>query len=124
MLIIFSLISIVNFILRKLFKIEKVKNKFFSNNYINVLHRRVDKWNRYCIAIITILIWSLFIFNDLSYLIFIGLTVPLALDYGVKAFFELKYSDYPKRAIITLSEMLLMLTAAIIIVLQLERWFP
>lgn len=123
MLIVFVLISIVNFILRKLLKIEKVKKEFFSTNYINDLHRKVGNWSRYSIAIITLLIWVLFIYNEnLTYLVFIGVTVPLALDYTVKAFFEVKYGEYPKQAILTLTEMTLMITS-IIIVLQFELLF-
>ena len=43
-LVVFALISLVKVILRKTLKIEKVKKEFFSNNYINELHRKVDKW--------------------------------------------------------------------------------
>lgn len=122
-IIVYVLITLVNLILRKLFKIEKVKKAFFSNNYINDLHRKVDKWSRYSIAIITLLIWVYIIYNEnLTNLIFIALTVPLVMDYAVKAFFELKYSKYPKQAILTITEMFLMLTA-IIIVLQFELLF-
>ncbi|MGE6753692.1 DUF4181 domain-containing protein [Rossellomorea sp. NPDC071047] len=109
-IIVFCLISMVKFLLRKIFKIEKVKRKFFSNNHINESHRKVDKWVRILTAI-TLMVLAIMMMNneDLTYLYILGFTTLSALDYAVKAFFEWKSSEYPKQAILTLAEMFLVL---------------
>jgi len=40
------LVTIVNFILRKLLKIDKEKKDFFSYDYINEQHRKIEQWVR------------------------------------------------------------------------------
>ncbi|MGD6959450.1 DUF4181 domain-containing protein [Rossellomorea aquimaris] len=114
-IIVFVLISIVKFLLRKIFRIEKVKRKFFSNNHINESHRNVDKWVRILTAI-TLMVLGIMMINDedLTYLYILGFTTLSALDYAVKAFFEWKSSEYPKQAILTIAEMFLVLTAVLI----------
>jgi hypothetical protein len=113
-IIVFVLISIVKFLLRKIFRIEKVKRKFFSYNHINEFHRKVDKWVRILTAT-TLMALAILMLNyeDLTYLYIIGFITSLALDYAVRAFFEWKSSEYPKQAILTLAEMFLMLTAVL-----------
>ncbi|MGM0829049.1 MAG: DUF4181 domain-containing protein [Bacillota bacterium] len=114
-IVVFVLISIVKFLLRKIFRIEKVKRKFFSNNHINESHRNVDKWVRILTAI-TLMVLGIMMINDedLTYLYILGFTTLSALDYAVKAFFEWKSSEYPKQAILTIAEMFLVLTAVLI----------
>jgi hypothetical protein len=114
-IIVFVLISIVKFLLRKIFRIEKVKRRFFSNNHINESHRKVDKWVRILTAITLMVLGIMMINNeDLTYLYILGFTTLSALDYAVKAFFEWKSGEYPKLAILTLAEMFLVLTAVLI----------
>ncbi|MGF3104588.1 DUF4181 domain-containing protein [Rossellomorea sp. DUT-2] len=115
-IIVFGLISMVKFLLRKIFNIEKVKRKFFSNNHINESHRKVDKWVRILTAI-TLMVLGIMIINDedLTYLYILGFTTLSALDYSVRAFFEWKSSEYPKQAILTLAEMILVITAILIV---------
>jgi Domain of unknown function (DUF4181) len=117
--VVFALISLIKFILRKTLKIEKVKKEFFSNNYINELHRKVDKWVRRLTGL-TLAILILIQINDVAfnYLLIVGLIFTSMLDYGVKAFFEYRYSEVPKQAILTLAELFLVLTA-VVVVLQL-----
>ncbi|QHE60434.1 DUF4181 domain-containing protein [Rossellomorea vietnamensis] len=118
-LVVFALISFVKFILRKTLMIEKVKKEFFSNNYINELHRQVDKWvGRLTGLILPILILVLINNEALHYLLIVGLISTSLLDYGVKAFFEYRYSEAPKQAILTVTEWLLVMTA-VVVVLQL-----
>jgi len=114
-IIVFGLISIVKFLLRKIFRIEKVKRKFFSNNHINESHRNVDKWVRILTAT-TLMVLAILMLNyeDLTYLYIIGFIISLALDYAVRVFFEWKSSEYPKQAILTIAEMFLVLSAVLI----------
>ncbi|WP_034761910.1 DUF4181 domain-containing protein [Rossellomorea vietnamensis] len=118
-LVVFALISLVKVILRKTLKIEKVKKEFFSNNYINELHRNVDKWVRRLSGLSLAIIILVQINNEaLHYLLIVGLIFTSLLDYGVKAFFEYRYSEVPKQAILTVTEWLLVMTA-VVVVLQL-----
>lgn len=115
-IIVFVLISMVKFLLRKVFRIEKVKRKFFSYNHINESHRKVDKWVRILTAT-TLMVLAIMMMNDedLTYLYIIGFVTLSALDYSVRAFFEWKSSEYPKQAILTLAEMFLILIASLIV---------
>jgi len=116
-IVVFILISLVKLLLRKLLNIEKVKKEFFSYNHINELHRKIDKGLR-IFSVITLILLSfvlLFYFEDLIYLILIAPIVLMVLDYIVRAFFEWKYTQYPKQSILTLTEMFLILIAIIIV---------
>ncbi|MEL3971663.1 DUF4181 domain-containing protein [Rossellomorea oryzaecorticis] len=110
---VFMLISIVKLVLRKLFKIEKVKREWFSYNHINELHGKIDMW----IGVITSISlvsfsWFLLFYNeDLMYLFLIVAGFFTMVDYGVKAFFEWKHSEFPKQAILTMAEMTILVTA-------------
>ncbi|MCR8848092.1 DUF4181 domain-containing protein [Rossellomorea sp. SC111] len=117
MIIMFALISFVTFILRKTFKIEKVKKEFFSNHYINELHRKVDKWVRRTTGISLVILIFVQIENEaFDYLLILGMIFSAMLEYGVKAFFEYRYSEIPKQAILTLTELFLVLTAVVTVV--------
>lgn len=114
--IVFVLISIVKLLLRNLLKIDKVKKEFFSFNYINELHRKIDKVSRTFSAITLITSYVLlFYYEDLIYLILIAVIFFMVLDYLVRAFFEWKYTKYSKQYILTLAEMFLILIAIIIV---------
>jgi hypothetical protein len=112
-IIVFILISIVKLVLRKLFKIEKVKREWFSYNHINDLHGKIDKWIRITTTVNMIVFsWVLIFYSkDLLYLFLIGVVFFTVVDYGVRAFFEWKHSEYPKQAILTMAEMLILVTA-------------
>lgn len=115
-IIVFILISIVKFFLRKIFKLERVKRNLFSYNHINEFHRKVENWVRIFTAT-TLMVLAIVMINyeDLTYLYFLGVITLLALEYAVRAFFEFKYSEYPKQAILSLTEMFLMVTAILIV---------
>jgi hypothetical protein len=117
-IIVFVLISIVKLLLRKLLKIEKVKKELFSYNHINELHRKIEKGLRIfsTIALILLSYVLLFYFEDLIDLVLIAVIVFMVLDYMVRAFFEWKYTQYPKQSILTLTEMFLILIAIIIVI--------
>jgi Domain of unknown function (DUF4181) len=106
----------VKLLLRKIFKVEKVKRKFFSYNHVNDSHRKVDKWVR-TLTGITLMILAILVINskDLTYLYLIGVITLFTLDYAVRAFFEIKCSEYPKQAILTLAEMFLVVMTILIV---------
>ncbi|WP_226673403.1 DUF4181 domain-containing protein [Rossellomorea aquimaris] len=113
-IMIFVLISTVKYVLRKFLKLEKVKRNPFSYNHINETHRKVDKWLRVFTAL-TVMILALLMINnkDFTNVYLLGVVALFGLDYAVRAFFEIKYSEYPKQAILTIAEMIMMLTAVI-----------
>jgi len=114
--LVFVCILIAKLLLRKLFKIEKVKKEFFSYNYINELHRKVDMGLKLFSTVTTILLLSVwFYFEEFIYLILIAVIIFAVLDYLVRAFFEWRYTQYPKQSILTLTEMFLILLAIIIV---------
>jgi len=114
----FVLIEIVKVLLRKLFKIEKVKKELFSFNHVNELHRKIDKVLR-IISTITLISLSyvlLFYYEDLIYLLLIAVIVFMILDYLVRAFFEWKSEKHRKQSILTLTEMLLTVATILIVI--------
>lgn len=117
LIIVFVLISIVKLFLRNLLQIEKVKNEFFSFNYINKSHRKIDKGLRIfsAVTLITLSYVLLFYYEELISLLLIPLIVFIVLDYIVRAFFEWKYTEHPKQSILTISEMFLILIAVIVV---------
>ncbi|WP_110938451.1 DUF4181 domain-containing protein [Salipaludibacillus neizhouensis] len=111
-IIVFILISVVKVLLRKVLKIEKVKREFFSYNHINKLHRIIH-WILRIITMITYcFLLYMMIYQESSIYLFIVLLITFTvLEYVVRAFFEWKYTQHPKQSIITISEMLLLVTA-------------
>lgn len=115
-LILFLLISSMKFFLRKVFKIEKEKTEFFSYNHINDLHKKVDWCVRIGSAIVSIAVIYLVIFNEYPVTLYLVLLVLLTTaDFSVRAIFEWKYSENPKQAILTVSEMSVLVIALILI---------
>lgn len=105
-IILYVLISLIKFLLRKIFKIEKIKREWFSYNHINKTHKKVD-WLIRTLALVaqlTFLYWV--IFEEYSILfILVPMFLVVIADFSVRAFFEWKYSDKPKQAILTVGEM-------------------
>lgn len=116
LLILFLLISGMKFFLRKGFNIEKEKTDFFSYNHINDLHKKVDWGVRIGSMIVSIAAIYLVIFNEYPVNLYLVLLIFLTIvDFSVKAIFEWKYSKNPKQAIMTISEMSVLVTAFILI---------
>ncbi|WP_033543576.1 DUF4181 domain-containing protein [Planococcus sp. CAU13] len=114
--VLFLLISGLNFFLRKVFKIEKEKKSIFSYNHINDLHKKVDRFVRIGFMLLSIIIMYLVIFKEFPVTLYLILLIFLTMaDYLVRAIFEWKYSQNPKQAILTISEMSLFVIALIII---------
>lgn len=115
--IVFVCIFSAKLLFRKIFKIKKVKKEFFSHNHINELHKKVDKglklFSTVTMGLLLGVMW--FYFEVFSYLFFIAIIFFAVLDYLVRAFFEWKYTQYPKQSILTLTEMFLILIAAVVV---------
>ena len=106
LVILFALISLLKFFLRKLFNIKKEKKEFFSYNHINNLHKKIDWLVRWATTLALITILYLVMYREYPVTLFlIALILLTAIDYSVRAFFEWKYSDNPKQAILTIGEM-------------------
>ena len=116
MLIVYVLNTIVKFIFRKVFNIVKDKKSFFSNNYFNDWHRKMDSALRIT-SLIALIVTTILIFIEgysinillITALVFIGL------DFAIKAFFERKFSKNPKQYMLTVSEGILILLATLIV---------
>ena len=112
LVILFVLMAVVKSALRKVFKIEKEKTEWFSYNHVNKTHKKVDWLVRMLSSIVLIFISYLVIFKEYSIILYIiPVVLLLAIDYAVRAFFEWKYSDHPKQAILTIGEMVVFATA-------------
>ncbi|MBU9674441.1 DUF4181 domain-containing protein [Planococcus sp. CP5-4] len=114
---IFLLNLLMNFILRKLLKIEKEKKDFFSSDYVNERHGAIDKWlRRLWLLLSSIAIYLVFIqaFPVLLYLMLF--VVLMASDAFVRAYFEWKHSNQPKLAILTLSELVVWTSAVTFVI--------
>lgn len=115
-LVVFGVIALLKLILRKVLKIEKEKNSFFSYNHLNDLHRKID-WGIRIISVITIITTNILVVfeNYPNYFLLLPIFL-IGLDYPIRAFFERKYSKNPKQYILTLSEGVLMLLAIVIFI--------
>lgn len=116
-LIAFALITVAKLFLRKVFNIEKVKREFFSYNHINDLHKKIDSTIRITSTIVLIIVLYWVISRDYSVNIFlITLIITSGIDYMVRAFFEWRYTRIPKQAILTISEMFILVLVLILII--------
>lgn len=114
--ILYLLISSLKFFLRKVLKIEKEKKSIFSYNHINDLHKNIDWSIRIGTMLVSIVIIYLAIFKDFPVTLYLILLILLTMaEYSVRAIFEWKYSQIPKQAVLTISEMSLIIIALIII---------
>lgn len=106
----------VRLLLRRALKIKKSKKEFFSYNHINDLHRKVDWAMRIIIMIVNITLVGMILYENISIaVVVIGLVLLIIGDRLVQAFFEWKYSDNPKEAILTLSDMIVMVLSVVIV---------
>lgn len=111
------LISILNFILRKLLKIEKEKKDFFSYDYINEQHRKIERWVRWSWVLVSLIAFSLILYRELPVIFYLFLFIAwIATDAFVRAYFQWKHSEQPKQAILTLSEMAVWISAVTFVI--------
>ena len=111
------LISIVNFILRKLLKIEKEKKDFFSYDYINEQHRKIERWVRWSWMLVSLIAFSLILYQEFPVIFYLFLFIAwMATDAFVRAYFQWKHSEQPKQAVLTLSEMVVWVSTVTFII--------
>ena len=117
LVIVFALASLLNFSLRKIFKIEKEKKKLFSYNYVNKPHLKIDLFLRGTAMLVLFVILYLMMFKEYPLTLFLIAWILLTIiEYAVRVFFEWKYSDNPKQSILTIGEMTILVAAAIVII--------
>lgn len=120
LVIVFVLMSLVKFTLRKIFKIDKEKKNCFSYNHINKTHQKVDWFVRIGTAIGLVTVLYLTLYKEYPAALFLALLILFTiLDYSVRIYFEWRYSDSPKQSILTLGEMIVLVTS-IIAILQFD----
>ena len=100
------LISIINFILRKLLKIDKEKKDFFAVDYANERHRKIDQGVRGGWMLVSTIVIFMVFAEELPVIFYLFLFIAwMTTDAFVRAYFQWKHSEQPKQAILTLSEM-------------------
>ncbi|WKA51833.1 DUF4181 domain-containing protein [Planococcus liqunii] len=110
--VLFIVIFLVKVLLRKIFHIEKRKKEFFSYSHVNSLHRKVDWAIRIGSMIVYLIFFYKLIYEDYSLNLMLGIMLTLfVLQMAVQAFFEWRYSEHPKEAILTASEMAILALA-------------
>lgn len=111
-LLVILIISLVNLVLRKIFKIKNEGNGLFSFNYVNKLHLKIDLSIKVIAAIAYIICFYLLVSKGYSLNVFlVSIIIFTILDHSVQAVFEWKYSQNPKKIILTISEMSLIVIA-------------
>ncbi|AQU80722.1 DUF4181 domain-containing protein [Planococcus faecalis] len=119
--VLFGVIWLVKWMLRKVFAIKKEKIDWLSYNHINKLHKKIDWGIR--IATMVGMIFTIYFVLYKQYPIALYLVVWGAftiIDYSVRAFFEWKYTDNPKQWILTMSEIVILVIAAIVATIQFD----
>ncbi|MDN5710431.1 MAG: DUF4181 domain-containing protein [Planococcus sp. (in: firmicutes)] len=110
------LVTIVNFVLRKLLQIEKEKKDFFSYDYINEQHRKIEQWVRWGWMLASLIAFSLVLYQEFPVIFYLLLFIAwMTTDAFVRAYFQWKHSDQPKQAILTLSEMAIWISAVTLV---------
>ncbi|WP_226683012.1 DUF4181 domain-containing protein [Sutcliffiella horikoshii] len=115
-IIVFSIMYLAKWFLRKLFNIKKTKKKLFSYNHINKWHAKIDWGIRIVTVIVNFILIFLISYERISILsISLVLVLIIISDYLVRAFFEWRYTDNPKEAILTVSDMVILLVSVILV---------
>lgn len=115
-IVIIGVITAAKFVLRKVFNIEKVKQKLFSYNHINKTHRNVDWTVRITALIVYLILMYQLYYHEFSINLFLFITtLVFTSENFVRAFFEWKYSADPKQSILTLAEGIVLITIMLVI---------
>ncbi|QUW22608.1 DUF4181 domain-containing protein [Sporosarcina sp. Marseille-Q4063] len=113
----FALIYIAKSLMRRMFNIPKVSEDDSSRNYVKQLHREVDKpFRDYSLVILfLVLVVDLVYFPESYNLFIITVLIFTFIRMMIRAFFEWKYSKYPKQFILTLTEIFILLVVVIVV---------
>lgn len=114
--VIFIAMYIAKAIIRKVFHIEK-PNQESSYEYVNPLHKQVNRtYRNFAVVILFLILIVNVVYFDESYYLFIGaMFISTLIQMAIRAFFEWKHSNYPKQSILTLTEMFVFIVAVVII---------
>ncbi|ANU09628.1 hypothetical protein BBH88_04615 [Planococcus antarcticus DSM 14505] len=117
----FGAIWLVKWVLRKIFNIEKETTNWFSNNHVNHLHKKMDWGIRIATMIAMFVVLYLFFYKEYPFALYLIIWVAfMFIDSSVKAFFQWKYTDNPKQWILTMSEITILVIAALVATIQLD----
>ncbi|PPA71657.1 DUF4181 domain-containing protein [Jeotgalibacillus proteolyticus] len=116
---VFLMVSAVKYSLLRLFELEREKTVLFSSNYVNERHKKIDQLVRIFSVIVLILSFgaAILFFEEYILLVFAVSLLFILAELGLKAFFEWKYSENPKRSIVTLAEMSILFAASILVII-------
>lgn len=117
--VIFVAMLFAKVLMRKVFRIEKVSGEAASYKYVNPLHRQVNKtYRNFAVVILFVILIVDVVYFDESLYLFIGaLFLSTLTQMLMKAFFEWKYAKTPKQFLLTLTE-IVVLVVAVVVVLQ------
>jgi len=115
--VIFILMSTAKSLVRRIFNIENVSEDSPSRNYVKQLHQEVDKpfINYSLVILFVVLVVDLVYFPESYNLFIVTVLVFTFIRMLIRAFFEWKYSKYPKQFILTLTEIFILLAAVIVV---------
>ncbi|QUW22684.1 DUF4181 domain-containing protein [Sporosarcina sp. Marseille-Q4063] len=115
--VIFILMSTAKSLARRIFNIEKVSEDSPSRNYVKQLHQEVDKpfINYSLVILFVVLVVDLVYFPESYNLFIVTVLVFTFIRMLIRAFFEWKYSKYPKQFFLTLTEIVILLAAVIVV---------
>ena len=109
------IVALVNLVLRKIFKIKNEGKGLFSFNYVNKLHLKIDLSINAIAAVAYIICFYLLVSKGYSVNVFLVTVILFTiLSHSVQAVFEWTYSQNPKKIILTISEMSLIVIALIL----------
>ncbi len=103
-------------LMRQIFNIERINEDAFAR-YVDEKHRLIDKRIReYTMVFLFIaLIITVVYVEESVYWFMLIVVMTTSLRMSVRAFFEWKYSKYPKQAILTLTEIGVLFIAVVVI---------
>lgn len=120
----YACMFIAKALMRKVFNIKRVNGETTANNHVNQSHREIDRmYQDYAkVVLFIILIVAIVYFDNPFNLILIAFSLSTFIRMLIRAFFEWKYSTYPKQSILTLTEMSILLIA-VLVILQFDLFY-
>lgn len=104
-LLMLTFVWLMKFLLRKALDIPKVKRKVFSYNHINKAHRKAEWLLRITTVIAYLILFYLLMYENFSVNFFLLiLTLLFTAQNFLRAYFDWKASDQPKKSILSIAE--------------------
>lgn len=112
----FGLITLVKHFLRRIYNIEKQKKPLRERYPVNDFHKKIHRILNLSSTVVLIISLYLIIYQEFSFNFFLYmLIITYSIQYAVQAYYERKYSENPKQAIITIGEMVIVVIAILAI---------